>query len=83
MASEKVRSDHPWKVILYNDDFHTFEEVVYQLQKALDCSLLRAVELTYLAHARNQSIIYKGAFEKCHVIINTLREIDLDVKICG
>ena len=31
------RTDLPWKVILFNDDVHTFEEVVIQLMKATGC----------------------------------------------
>ncbi|MDQ7053486.1 MAG: ATP-dependent Clp protease adaptor ClpS [candidate division KSB1 bacterium] len=30
--------NEPWKVILYNDDIHTFDEVILQLRKATGCS---------------------------------------------
>ena len=37
VATEE-RVDTPWRVILYDDDSHTFEEFIVQLVKATGCS---------------------------------------------
>ncbi len=77
------RIGEPWKVILYNDDIHTFDEVILQLQKALGCSSLRAEEIAFEAHARGKAIAYNGEFEECFRIMGVLREIQLIVEIEG
>ena len=39
LAQEEVEEviQTPWRLILYNDEVHTFEEVIQQLIKALKC----------------------------------------------
>jgi hypothetical protein len=53
LEAETTSTELPAKVILYNDDWHTFEEVIVQLMKATGCSRERAEALTWGgAHAR-------------------------------
>ena len=73
----------PWKVVLYNDDIHTFDEVIRQLQKALRCSQERAQNIAYEAHTRGKAIAYAGEFEECFKVMGVLREIQLIVEIEG
>ncbi len=77
------RIDAPWKVILYNDDIHTFEEVIVQLQKALGCGQSRAEKIAFEAHSRGKAIAYDGEFEDCFRVLGVLREIQLVVEIEG
>jgi ATP-dependent Clp protease adapter protein ClpS len=78
-----TRIGEPWKVILYNDDIHTFEEVILQLQKALGCGQSRAEKIAFEAHSRGKAIAYDGEFEECFRIMGILREIQLVVEIEG
>lgn len=73
----------PWKVVLYNDDIHTFDEVITQLQKALRCSRQRAENIAFEAHTRGKAIAYAGEFEDCFQVMGVLREIQLIVEIEG
>lgn len=77
------RLDAPWKVILYNDDVHTFDEVILQLQKALGCGQARAEKIAFEAHSRGKAIAYDGEFEDCFRVMGVLREIQLVVEIEG
>jgi len=77
------RLGEPWKVILYNDDIHTFEEVIVQLQKALGCGQSRAEQIALEAHSRGKAIAYNGKFEECFRIMGILRQIQLIVEIEG
>ncbi|MGH7495442.1 MAG: ATP-dependent Clp protease adaptor ClpS [bacterium] len=77
------RLGEPWKVILYNDDVHTFDEVIVQLQKALGCGQSRAEKIAFEAHSRGKAIAYDGAFEECFRVMGILREIQLLVEIEG
>ena len=69
--------DQPWMVILFNDDFHAFDAVVAQVQKATGCSSGEAFQITYTAHTNGQAVAYVGEKAQCEEIAKVLVEIDL------
>lgn len=73
----------PWRLILYDDDIHTFDEVINQLIKALGCTVSRAEELTLQVHNEGKAIVYEGSFEECLKINSVLQEIQLVTEIKG
>ena len=73
----------PWRVILFNDNIHSFDEVIIQVQKATGCPLLEATRITMEAHFNGKSVAYKGEFSACHRVAGILREIELIVEIQG
>jgi ATP-dependent Clp protease adaptor protein ClpS len=73
--------DEPWMVILFNDDHHTFDAVVDQVQKATGCDPGEAFQITYSAHTNGQAIAYVAAKPACEQVAAVLREIDLHVEI--
>lgn len=81
--SKKPKITLPWKVILYNDDIHTFDQVILQLQKATGCTVSRATRIAMEAHFRGKAVAYSGDFSECHKIAGILREIGLMVEIVG
>ncbi|MFQ5863766.1 MAG: ATP-dependent Clp protease adaptor ClpS [bacterium] len=82
-TEKKPKVSKPWKVILYNDDIHTFNEVILQVQKATGCSVLEATRITMEAHFTGKAVAYKGGFEECYRVAGVLREIGLVVEIQG
>jgi ATP-dependent Clp protease adapter protein ClpS len=78
-----TRIGAPWKVILYNDDIHTFDEVILQLQKATRCSAKRAEQIAFEAHTRGKAVAFSGEFDECFRVAGVLREIQLIVEIEG
>ncbi len=77
----KEKVSLPFKVILYNDDIHSFDEVIIQLIKALRCSILEAQRFAFEAHVKGQSIIYNGELANCLQITSILEEIGLNTEI--
>lgn len=75
--------DKPWRLILYNDEIHTFEEVIHQLQKALNCSVEEAEEITVTVHTKGKAVVYQGSFEECFKRNAVLQEIQLITEIKG
>lgn len=71
----------PWNVILLNDDWHTFEEVIIQLIKATGCSIEKAQEITWNVHTEGEAVCYSGPKERCEHVASILEEIDLAVKL--
>lgn len=78
-----VDEDNPWRLILYNDDVHTFDEVINQLIKALGCSLMKAEEITQKVHNDGKATVYEGTFEECFKVNSVLQEIQLVTEIKG
>ncbi|NOZ24627.1 MAG: ATP-dependent Clp protease adaptor ClpS [Nitrospirae bacterium] len=71
----------PWNVILLNDDWHTFDEVIMQVMKATGCSLEQATEITWHAHVEGEAVCYTGPRERCEHVASILEEIELGVRL--
>ena len=82
-ASKQPKIKRPWKVILYNDDIHSFDEVILQVQKATGCSEQQAMRVTVEAHFKGKAVAYTGEFVDCNKVVGILREVGLLVEIQG
>ena len=69
------------RVILFNDEIHTFEEVIGQILKAIRCSLSKAQALTWEVHSKGKATIYEGELLECIRISTVLEEIRLHTQI--
>lgn len=76
-------TDKPWKAVLFNDEDHSFEEVIIQVMKAIKCDFEKAKSITLQAHYRGRSIVIAADFEECFRVCNVLQEIDLKTNIEG
>lgn len=85
LTEEKTEEhlDEPWRVVLYNDEVHTFEEVTSQLMKAIGCTSSRAEKLAWKAHSEGKATVYRGNFEECFEVQAVLQEIQLVTEIKG
>lgn len=77
------RLDTPWRVILYNDEIHSFDEVILQLIKATGCAVEQAERIAWQAHAQGKATAFEGSFEECFRVQGVLREIQLVTEIEG
>ena len=75
--------DALWRVILFNDDVHTFEEVIHQLTFATSCSSSHAERLAWEVHTRGKAVVFDGQFEECFRVQSVLREIELITELRG
>lgn len=73
----------PWRVILYNDEIHTFTEVIGQLIKALGCNESHAKKLAFKVHNEGKAEVFEGSFEECFEVNGVLKEIQLITEIKG
>ena len=80
---EDDRVDDPWRVILYKDDIHTFDEVILQLIKATGCSTTHAEKVAWTVHVEGKALAFQGSFEECFRVQGVLREIQLVTEIEG
>lgn len=69
------------KVILYNDDWHTFDEVISQLIRAVHCSFEKARTHAFEVHIKGKSIVFTGEMSNCLRVSGILEEIALITEI--
>ena len=69
------------RVILYNDDWHTFEEVIAQLILATKCSFELARGFAFEVHVKGQAIVFNGSMSDCLKVSSVLEEIALHTQI--
>ena len=76
-----VAIQEPATVILFNDEVHTFDEVIDQLIKALRCDTTKAEALTWEVHSSGKAAVYKGEMTECLKVNGVLEEIALHTQI--
>ncbi|HZY10300.1 MAG TPA: ATP-dependent Clp protease adaptor ClpS [Bacteroidota bacterium] len=71
----------PARVILFNDEVHTFDEVIGQIIKATGYDLAKAESLTWEVHNCGKAMVYEGEMVKCVQVSSVLEEIELMTQI--
>lgn len=69
------------RVILFNDDYHTFDEVIFQLILAINCSYKTGERMAQTVHTEGKCKVYEGPMEECLSVSAILEEIDLKTQI--
>ena len=69
------------RVVLYNDDWHTFDEVIMQLIKATNCTFEKARGHAFEVHVKGKSIVFNGSMSDCLKVSSILEEIALSTQI--
>jgi ATP-dependent Clp protease adaptor protein ClpS len=80
-TEQEVAAQEPARVILFNDEVHTFEEVIAQLMKAIKCTVAKAEALTLEVHQHGKAVVYSGEVIKCMEVSHILEEIELMTQI--
>jgi ATP-dependent Clp protease adaptor protein ClpS len=80
-SEEASKTAPPARVILYNDDWHSFDEVCLQLMKATGCSADEGMRHAWVVHTEGRSQVYEGKREDCERVAGVLREIRLQVEV--
>ena len=79
--AENTITNIPAKVILFNDEVHSFDDVIIQLVKATKCSIEQAENLTWEIHSRGKACVFEGDMAECLRVSSVLEEIDLGTQI--
>ena len=78
---EEIKTSEPAKAVLFNDEVHTFDEVISQIIKALKCDRTKAESLTWEVHNLGRAIVYAGDLARCLEITHVLEEIQLMTQV--
>jgi ATP-dependent Clp protease adaptor protein ClpS len=77
----EVELGNPWQTVLFNDEVHSFDEVILQVQKATGCSLEKAEGITMRVHQNGKAVVYIGSKEDCEKVAGVLKQIQLMTQI--
>jgi ATP-dependent Clp protease adaptor protein ClpS len=78
---EEVVTKLSSRVILFNDEWHSFDEVIEQIIKATGCNYDKAEDLTWEVHNAGKAMVYEGDMGECLRVSNVLEEIMLRTQI--
>ncbi len=78
---EETLIEEPAKVILFNDEIHTFDEVIAQLIKATRCTESKAETLAWEVHTTGRAVVFSGELARCVEVSGILEEIRLMTQI--
>ncbi len=80
-VQDEIELQAPARVILYNDDWHTFDDVASQLVKAIACTYEEGEAHARVVHTQGKARVFDGPRERCERVANVLREIRLQVEV--
>jgi ATP-dependent Clp protease adapter protein ClpS len=69
------------RVILFNDDHHTFDEVIQQVCKAVGCSEFEGEAVAWEVHTRGHALVFEGELFDCLRVSSVLEEIALHTQV--
>lgn len=65
---EKGLTSGRWMVVIYNNDYNTFAEVVEILMKATGCSLDKAYMCAWEAHTFGKAPVHFAGRDECEIV---------------
>jgi ATP-dependent Clp protease adaptor protein ClpS len=68
-------------LVVYNDDFNTFEHVINTLIKVCKHTTEQAEQCTYIIHYRGKCAVKKGTFDELKPMKESICEAGIDAKI--
>ena len=80
-TADETDIQEPARVILYNDEVHTFDEVIGQIIKATGYDEARAEALTWEVHNNGKAMVFVGPITQCVQVSHILEEIELLTQI--
>ncbi len=80
-STTDISPREPAKVILFNDEIHTFDEVIKQIIRATGCNQSKAEALTWQVHSTGKAVVFEGAMNDCLRVVSVLEEIGLHTQI--
>lgn len=80
LAPEEVAVEDK-QIIVYNDDFNTFDHVIESLIKVCKHDSIQAEQCTFLIHYKGKCSVKKGSFEALEPMCTALLERGITAEI--
>ena len=70
-----------WRVILYHDARHQFDDMVNALEQATACQFDFAIEICHVCQDQGRAVCFQGDKDACHEIAEALRALNFQVEV--
>ncbi|MCS6777133.1 MAG: ATP-dependent Clp protease adaptor ClpS [Chloroherpetonaceae bacterium] len=80
--SDDIGTRSHYIVVVYDNDYNTFDEVILILMKATACSLQEAQIETWEIHHLGKSVVHYGSKPECERVARVIRTIGIRVEVC-
>jgi ATP-dependent Clp protease adaptor protein ClpS len=81
LTEEKTETEVIYSLLIYNDDFNTFQHVISCLVKICDHNPLQAEQCSLIIHHNGKCVVKSGSFEKLEPMCTALLDKGLSAKI--
>lgn len=81
LIEEKKVSVEKKELVLYNDDFNTFDHVIESLVKICKHEIMQAEQCTWIVHYNGKCSVKQGSMDKLRPMRQALNERGLTAKI--
>lgn len=78
---KEVITEDQKDLVVYNDDFNTFDHVINTLIKVCKHSVEQAEQCTYIIHYKGKCAVKKGLFDELRPMKDSICEAGIDAKI--
>jgi ATP-dependent Clp protease adaptor protein ClpS len=78
---DSIGIEEPARVILFNDNVHSFDDVITQLIKAIHCNSEAAEQIAWQVHTKGKACVFQGEMPNCLKVSGILEEIALHTQI--
>ncbi|NJN24776.1 MAG: ATP-dependent Clp protease adaptor ClpS [Cyclobacteriaceae bacterium] len=78
---EAVITEDEKDLVVYNDDFNTFDHVIHTLIKVCRHTAEQAEQCAYIVHYKGKCAVKKGTFEELKPMKESICEAGIDAKI--
>lgn len=72
---------HPKDLVVFNDDFNTFEHVIETLIKVCRHTALQAEQCAHIIHNRGKCSVKKGPFTKLKPMQEAICDAGIDARV--
>jgi len=78
---ESIEATEEKNLVVFNDDFNTFEHVIHTLVHVCRHTLEQAEQCTWIIHYRGKCTVKNGSFEELRPMRQAICEKGIDAKI--
>ncbi len=78
---EEVITEDLRDLMVFNDDFNTFDHVINTLVKVCKHTAIQAEQCAYIIHHRGKCSVKKGSFDELRPMKDSICEAGIDAKI--
>ena len=82
-TAERLASSERWRVILYSDSRHEFDDVVFWLESMTNCDTDFAYQICHVCEDQGRAVCYQGSKSSCHEVAAAMRSKGLQVEVDG